>query len=196
MPGPLSTDGRSDPPPGTETPAPGAREGGTGFIAPDGEVHYMTVEGLKEYGLTDMSDEQVRDFLSNQGMGVLGLPEADAPYLLPMAFGYDGESRLYFSFFVGDGSRKHALSAETETASFLVYSADSPFFWESVQLTGTLAEIPEDEWDDHETALDNAWYLDLFEKVDTPGNVRLYEFEIRDQRGLKYTGLPPGLEGE
>jgi len=156
----------------------------------------MTVEGLKEYGLTEMSDEQVRDFLSNQGMGVLGLPAADAPYLLPMAFGYDGDERLYFAFFVGETSRKRDLSAETETARFLVYSADSPFFWESVMLTGTLSEIPGEEWAKHDAAMDNAWYLELFERAESPGTLRLYEFAVTDQRGLKYTGLPPGLRDE
>jgi nitroimidazol reductase NimA-like FMN-containing flavoprotein (pyridoxamine 5'-phosphate oxidase superfamily) len=153
----------------------------------------MTVEGLKSYGLAEMSDGQIRDFLANEGMGVLGLPAAEVPYLLPMAFGYDGDRRLYFSFFFGNGSRKRELSGRTDQASFLVYHADSPYFWESVTLTGSLREVPESEWADHEAALDNAWHLDLFEQVDGPGEMQLYEFFVEDQRGLKYTGLPPGL---
>ena len=153
----------------------------------------MTVEGLKQFGLEEMDDDQIRNFLLNQGMGVLGLPDEDVPYLIPMSFGYDGESRLYFSFFVDDESRKRDLSARTETARFLVYSADSPFFWESVVLTGTLVELPEEAWADHQAALENAWHLALFERADTAGGVRIYEFSIRDRRGLKYTGLPDGF---
>ncbi len=156
----------------------------------------MTVEGLKEYGLTEMSDAEIRDFLSNEGMGVLGLPTGDVPYLLPMSFGFDGERRLYFSFFLDNGSRKGCLTGQTDLASFLVYHADSPFFWESVALTGTIDEVPEAEWDDHEAALDNAWRLDLFEQVEGPGDVQLYVFVVDDQRGLKYTGLPPGIQGD
>lgn len=156
----------------------------------------MTVEELKEFGLTEMSDEEIANFLSNEGVGVLGLPDTNVPYLLPMAFGYDGESQLFFSFFLGDESRKRDVSSRTESAAFLVFSADSPFIWESVLLAGTLTERPQEEWADHEPALDNAWRLDLFERADSPGRIRLYEFTIRDQRGFKYTGLPPGLAEE
>lgn len=143
-----------------------------------------------------MNHEEIKNFLTNEGMGVLGLPDEEAPYMIPMSFGYDGESQLYFSFFLGENSRKRDLSARTEIARFLVFSADSPFFWESVMLTGTLAELSEEEWRDHEAALDNAWHLDLFEQADSPSQIKLYEFTIQDQMGLKYTGLPPGLTGK
>lgn len=154
----------------------------------------MTVEGLQEFGLEEMSDEQIENFLANQGVGVLGLPAGEVPYLLPMSFGYDGDSRLYFSYFLEGDSRKRELSERTEAARFLVYSADSPFFWESVALEGTLAEIPESEWDDHEAALENAWHLDLFTEADRTGEVRLYEFRVESRDGYKYTGIPPGLQ--
>lgn len=156
----------------------------------------MTVEDLKGFGLEEMTDEEIGNFLSNKGVGVLGLPDEAAPYLVPLSFGYDGDRRLYFTFYVGDGSRKRDLSDRTESARFLVFSAASPFFWESVVLTGTIDELPEEEEADREAALENAWHLDLFEEVDTPGMVELYEFTIQDERGLKYTGLPPGFAGE
>lgn len=35
-------------------------------------------------------------------------------------------------------------------------------------LTDILAELSEEEWRDHEAALDNAWHLDLFEQADRP----------------------------
>lgn len=163
------------------------------FIAGLALWYHMTIEGLKAFGLREMDEGQIRDFLANQGMGVLGLPVDGVPYLLPMSFGYDGESRLYFSFFLGEESRKRELSDRAEHASFLVYSADSPFFWESVALEGTIDEVAGDAWDDHAAAMDNAWHLQLFERAETPGRVELYEFTITDQRGLAYTGLPPGL---
>ncbi|MDS0474437.1 hypothetical protein [Natrinema sp. 1APR25-10V2] len=52
----------------------------------------MSVEELQEYGLEKMSDTEIRNFLSSQKTGVLGLPQEDAPYLLPLTFGYDGET--------------------------------------------------------------------------------------------------------
>lgn len=61
----------------------------------------MTIEGLKEFGLTEMNHEEIKNFLTNEGMEVLGLPDEEAPYMIPMSFGYDGESQLYFSFFLG-----------------------------------------------------------------------------------------------
>lgn len=154
----------------------------------------MTVEELQEYGLARMDDEEVRNFLTNQGMGVLGLPAADAPYLLPLSFGYDGGSRLYFTFVLGEESRKGTLIDRTETARFLVYKADTPFNWESVLLTGTVSEVPEDEWDDLEEAMAIAWRPDLFEQASDSVDTRVYAFEIRDQTGIKHVGLPPGFE--
>lgn len=154
----------------------------------------MTVDELREYGLEEMSDEEIRNFLTNEGHGVLGLPTEDAPYIVPMSFGFDGTSTLYFSYFVGEESRKDDLAEQTDVASFLVYSPDSVFYWESVLLTGSLSQLPESEWEAHQDALDNAWHLELFEKGNTAGHLKLYQFEITEQAGLKCTGLPPGME--
>lgn len=156
----------------------------------------MTVDVLREYGLEEMDDSEVRDFLTNEGSGVLGLPTAGAPYLIPISFGFDGGSQLYFSFFVGGESRKVRLAERAESASFLVYSADSIFFWESVLMEGGLSRLPRDEWDEHRDALENAWHLDLFEKAETAGELQIYAFEIEEQVGLKSMGLPPGLKQE
>lgn len=154
----------------------------------------MTVDVLREYGLKQMEDGQIRDFLTNQGVGVLGLPAEGAPYILPLAFGFDGESRLYLSFFVGGSSRKVELAGQADRASFLVYSADSIFSWESVLLEGALGKLPRDEWDEHDDALDNAWHLDLFTKAEMAGELQLYAFNIHEQVGLKSRELPPGLK--
>jgi nitroimidazol reductase NimA-like FMN-containing flavoprotein (pyridoxamine 5'-phosphate oxidase superfamily) len=149
----------------------------------------MTVEALEAFGLEEMSDDQIRDFLTNEGYGVLGLPTTDIPYMIPLSFGYEGEGTLYFTFFVGEGSRKRDLAESTDRARFLVYSAISPFFWESVMLTGTLSAA---EWADHQAAMDNAWHLDVFERAREVGTLQVFAFEIDQQRGLKYPGLPEG----
>ena len=51
----------------------------------------MTVDILQAYGLEQMDEGEIADFLTNRGGGVLGLPTAGAPYLIPMSFGFDGE---------------------------------------------------------------------------------------------------------
>ncbi len=154
----------------------------------------MTVETLKPYGLEELSESELRDFLFSQRVGVLGLPTGDHPYLLPMAFTYDGESSLYFTYFVGDSSRKVTLTENAETASFLVYAYTAVFSWESAILTGRINQIPEDEWHSHPDAVGGAWHLAIFDHAETAGEKLLYEFDITDQTGIKATGLPPGME--
>jgi len=124
----------------------------------------------------------------------LGLQGDAGPYLLPLSFGYDGESHLYFTYVLGSSSRKETLTEQTDTARFLVYSAESMFNWESVILTGTIEEIPLDDLDDHEGAMDNAWRPDLLTSADTSRGVKVYQFRIDEQVGIKHTGLPPGFQ--
>lgn len=156
----------------------------------------MSIDKLKDYGLEEMSGEEISDFLESQGVGVLGLPTGNAPYLIPMSFGYDGGSRLYFTYFAGDTSRKIELTRKAETAGFLVYSAESVFSWESVYLTGRITQVSMEEWGEHGDALENSWHLDLFQKAETSGELKLYEFRVLDSTGVRHPGLPPGLEPE
>lgn len=154
----------------------------------------MSVDELREYGLEQMSDAEIRGFLSSQGLGILGLPTEGAPYLLPLSYDYDGDSRLYFTYLVGSESRKSRLSEGSEHASFLVFSADSMFSWESVQLTGTLRKPRDDEPTEPEDGATRAWRPDLFRQADLSGGIEVYLFDIREQSGIKHTGLPPAFE--
>ncbi|MFB6311433.1 MAG: pyridoxamine 5'-phosphate oxidase family protein [Salinirussus sp.] len=153
----------------------------------------MTVETLLEYGLRRMDDKTIDNFLRHQGVGVLGFSTNGLPYLLPMAFGYDGDDRLYFSFFVDEPSRKAELAERTDRAAFLVYTADSMFAWESVRLEGSIRRLPEN-WDANPEALSNAWRLDVFERAESAGELRLYEFQVDDREGYTYAEVPPGFE--
>jgi nitroimidazol reductase NimA-like FMN-containing flavoprotein (pyridoxamine 5'-phosphate oxidase superfamily) len=155
----------------------------------------MTIESLLEHGLERMTADAVDDFLRAQNVGILGLPDRPTPYLLPLAYGYDGENRLFFTFFVEGSSRKVTRSERADAASFLVYRADSAFIWESVLLEGTVAELPETEWDAHEADISSAWRLDLFERAESAGDIRIFTLDITDRTGVKYTELPPGFAG-
>ena len=80
----------------------------------------------------------VDDFLSEQGTGVLSLQTGagEAPYPVPLSFGYDGEAIFFHS---GGRGRKNALVSEPTAASF-VYD-DSSEVWRSVVVAGTLAAV-------------------------------------------------------
>lgn len=156
----------------------------------------MTVERLAEYGVTRMDDGEIRDFLASQRSGILGLPADEAPYLLPLSFGFDGEEELYFTYVTGDESRKRTLSDRADRARFLVYSATSAYVWESVLLTGTISEVHPDERAALEDVLANAWRPELFETAFGEETVSIYRFRIDERRGFRHSGLPPGLKGD
>ncbi|MBX0296122.1 pyridoxamine 5'-phosphate oxidase family protein [Haloarcula nitratireducens] len=153
----------------------------------------MTIEGLTDFGMSEMSDEEIEGFLTSQSMGTLGLPTETEPYLVPMSYGYDGGSRLYFYFVVGNESRKAELASRAESASFLVYSAETAFNWESVRLTGTIRELPGDRRDHVEETAAPTWRPELFEAASESLGTRIYEFRIEEWTGVRHTGLPPGF---
>jgi nitroimidazol reductase NimA-like FMN-containing flavoprotein (pyridoxamine 5'-phosphate oxidase superfamily) len=151
----------------------------------------MTLDELGEYGMETMDDEEIQGFLSAQGTGVLGLPTDGAPYLLPLSFGFDGESTLYFTYLLGAESRKEELTARADAATFLVYDAPSAFNWESVVLTGTISAVPEER---REPVTESAWRPDLFRRAVEAGEVEVYRFDVDEQVGIRHTGLPPAFE--
>lgn len=154
----------------------------------------MEVDELQELGVERMDGQEIRGFLSSQKTGVLGLPTQSAPYLLPISYGYDEESTLYFTYFVSSSSQKKSLSEKAETASFLVYSVESMFMWESVALTGSIDEVPEEEWGSIDSILSDVWRPDIFNTAQMSGDIAVYAFRINEQSGIKHTGLPPGLD--
>lgn len=154
----------------------------------------MTVDELGAYGLERLTDEEIDAFLATQRIGVLGLPTGSGPYMLPLSFGFDGESQLYFTYVLGDESRKMRLSEQAESATFLVYSAESAYNWESVSLTGRLEEVPESEWDDLQDVLADAWRPGLIEDAAASAEIAVYRFLPEARTGVKHTGLPPGFD--
>lgn len=156
----------------------------------------MSVDELHEYGLERMSDGEIRGFLASQGLGILALPTEGAPYLLPLSYDYDGDRCLYFTYLVGSDSRKTRLSEGVEEASFLVFSADTMFSWESVLLTGELRKPRAEESAEPPEGASRAWRPDLFERADLSAGVEVFIFEIEDQSGIKHTGLPPEFRSD
>lgn len=154
----------------------------------------MVVEELELFGLTTLSDEDIRHFLSSQRMGVLGLPTERGPYMLPFSYGYDEGDELYLTYLVGPESRKLELTEAAESASFLVYAVNTPYNWTSARLTGSLRSVPADEWGELRDILTDAWQPAVLESAEFAGEVRVYAFEIDEQEGITHQGLPPAFE--
>lgn len=154
----------------------------------------MSLDELAEFGMERMTDTEIRTFLSSQRVGVLSLPATGAPYQLPLSYGFDGESTLYFTYVLGTESRKADLTDAAETAGFLVYRADSAFNWESVSLTGPIEELPESAWDDVQETLSTTWRPSLFETAATSLDASVYRLRIERMQGIKHTGLPDGFQ--
>lgn len=148
----------------------------------------MSIAEIRDSGAEQMEQEEVKQFLREQGVGVLALSDRDVPYVLPLSFGYDGESRLYFTYLLfGAQSKKEDLSERVERARFLVYSAASMHEWRSVLLTGELEGVPDEEWNELQTAMQNAWHPDLFSAATPMRGIKGYRFSITDRTSLKHT---------
>ncbi|WP_336338405.1 pyridoxamine 5'-phosphate oxidase family protein [Haloarcula brevis] len=153
----------------------------------------MTIDQLAEYGLEQMADEEIRAFLADHSTGVLGLPTADIPYLVPLSYGFDDGAALYFTYLLGESSRKADLTEQAGRGRFLVYDIETAFEWQSVMLDGDISRVPEAEWDDITALTQNAWRPNTLQTATTSGGVALYEFEITDLAGIRQTGLAPGF---
>ena len=154
----------------------------------------MSIGQLQEYGLERMDDESIREFVDSQRTGVLGLTADDVPYMVPMSYAYDGDDTIYFTYVLGTSSRKEDLSEEHRRARFLVYSVETMFNWESVLLKGNISKTPESEWPELEPLLRETWRPELFRNASTSGSVRVYEFTVTHQAGIRHTGLAPGFQ--
>lgn len=154
----------------------------------------MTVGKLRGLGLESMDDEEVDAFLRTQGVGILALPTGGVPYVLPMSFGYVGGDKIYFTFLMGEQSRKADLIEDGLRARFLVYSARSMFTWQSVLVTGQLKTVPDDEWEEMDGVMENAWRPDLLQGALDEDDITCCQLDIEETTGYKHTGLPEGFE--
>ncbi|WP_049912202.1 pyridoxamine 5'-phosphate oxidase family protein [Halorubrum kocurii] len=146
----------------------------------------MSIDAIAESTAASMSEGQMRELLEAEGVGTLGLPTGDLPYLIPVSFGFDGDATLYFVFLLfGTESRKETLVSEAGRGRFLVYRADSMYDWQSVSVTGPITAVEEGEWDELRSAMENAWHPNVFSSAHPMRGVRGYRFEIDEWTGLQ-----------
>lgn len=147
----------------------------------------MSIGAITESGMNSMEDDGIRTFLTEQGVGILGIQDDGVPYLVPLSFGFDGESTLYFVFLLfGTESRKETLTDENRRARFLVHRADSMHEWQSVSCTGSISHVADEDWDELLDTMENSWHSDLFSSARPMRGVRGYRFEIEDWSGIQY----------
>lgn len=147
----------------------------------------MSISAIVESGMVSMDDDQISDFLTQQGVGILGIPDEEFPYLVPLSFGYDGDSAIYFVYLLfGTESRKETLTDQAQRGRLLVYNARSMHEWQSVSATGQISAINDDEWDTLQATMENAWHPDLFSSATPMRGVRGYRFDIEDWAGVQY----------
>ena len=146
----------------------------------------MSIDAIAESTATSMSEGQMGELLETEGVGTLALPTGDLPYLIPISFGYDGKTMLYFVFLLfGAESRKETLTNEAGRGRFLVYRAQSVYDWESVSVAGRITAVEEGEWDELRSAMENAWHPNVFSAAHPMRGVRGYRFEIDEWTGLQ-----------
>ncbi|WP_227356070.1 pyridoxamine 5'-phosphate oxidase family protein [Haladaptatus salinisoli] len=150
----------------------------------------MAPETFAEIEGIGMEREEVDTFLREQGVGVLSLTDGQEAYGVPVSFGYDGEDSLYFVFLrIGEQSKKEQFAEQTERASLTVYNVDSKHVWTSVIVSGSLHQIPDREWNELETAIeDNAWYPSLFSEAEPMRDIQGWELRMDDVTGQQSEG--------
>jgi nitroimidazol reductase NimA-like FMN-containing flavoprotein (pyridoxamine 5'-phosphate oxidase superfamily) len=135
----------------------------------------------------EMSDDEISELLTDQGVGVLSMTKDGVPYGIPLSFGYGGGDRLYF-LFAGhsEEGRKTIYAERSSRASFLVYETYPDDEWKSVVVEGTLARITIDDWETAREAMaDNAYRPDLLTNVEPREDPRVWAVDIAEWSGRK-----------
>ncbi|SDF03581.1 hypothetical protein SAMN04488067_101506 [Halorubrum xinjiangense] len=93
----------------------------------------------------EMSEAEVDAHLSRHETGVLALARDDAPYAIPISYGYDADERaLYLRLVSTPDSEKREFLASTPRARVVVYEDENDEY-ASVVGVGTLERVDLDE---------------------------------------------------
>ena len=134
----------------------------------------------------EMSDDEIDQFLTEQGHGTLSLADDGAAYGVPISFGYDGEL-LYMSLLeFGDESMKGAFLETTSTACLTTYDVTTRFDWKSVIVRGEIRDVSDDDVEYMDGVLDeNAWFPTIFPPSDPMTGVHHISLVPEERSGRK-----------
>lgn len=153
----------------------------TGYEGTDDERVTETTADAPD---VQMDPEASAAFLERQGWGYLTLADGGEAYSVPMSFGWDGGSTLYFQVQTDDDSEKMAYLDATTTATFVVAEVQPPE-WSSVVVRGGVERVPDDEAEKAYSAFaDNAWFPACPWTTDKdPTEIEFYKLEAEELTG-------------
>lgn len=142
---------------------------------------------MTEQAATTMDSIEIREFLQDQGTGVLALAKASDAYAVPVSFFYDGEQQcVYLRLGYASGSQKRRYAKATDHASLVVYD-DTDEGWKSVVIEGHLEEISDNTLDsaleEHGEQLDIP-YVRIFDRPTDEIEFRTVRINITSMKGI------------
>ncbi len=150
----------------------------------EGTSDEQVTEATPEPPDVQMAPKASAELLEGQGWGCLTLADGGEAYSVPLSFGYDGDSTLYFQVQTDDDSDKMAYMDATTTATFLVPEVQPPE-WSSVVVRGGVERVPDEEVEAAYSAFaDNAWFPTCPWTADKdPTEVEFYKMEAEELTG-------------
>jgi nitroimidazol reductase NimA-like FMN-containing flavoprotein (pyridoxamine 5'-phosphate oxidase superfamily) len=142
---------------------------------------------MQGYGV-EMTDEEVAEFLTRQGHGVLSFG-GETPYGSPISFGFDvASNRCIFQLLSDGDSKKDAALTESDRVNLVAYEWNDVDDWRSVIITGELSSIPEDSIEAVDAATIFADYatvasLTVFDKPLSELTAEWYELDVAELTG-------------
>lgn len=141
------------------------------------EVHSLL--GIK------MDEPEIDEVLTEVGVGVLSMSAAGMPYGVPLSFGYDGDSSLYFVFLGATTElRKETYAQQSDVANFTTFEINPDGSWRSVIVAGPLDRITIEEWDTaREAVVDNAYQSNLLSEYELQENPNVWALRTQERSG-------------
>ena len=135
---------------------------------------------------TEMSTADTDALLGRHETGVLSLARDDAPYSIPISYGYDAERRTFYLRLVStpDSEKRKFLSSSPD-ARLVVQEEDEPTYRSAVA-KGTLEEVSTDEMTvDHIEQFGDAKrpLFEVWGESKRDLTIQLYEFDADDISG-------------
>lgn len=135
-----------------------------------------------------MEPSAVDALLGNHETGVLSLAREDAPYAIPISYGYDASnSRFYLRLVSTPESAKRAFLDSSPEAKLVVYD-ESGDTYRSVIATGHLEHVPREELTVEHIEQYGAAKRPLFEVWADPKpdlDIRLYQLDAEELTGRR-----------
>jgi hypothetical protein len=140
-----------------------------------------------------MRETDVDELLLEVGWGVVSMAHDGRPYSLPLSFGYEPPSAIYFVFAgASDEGRKVRYAESTAAAGLLVVDIEGPSDWRSAYVEGPLERVHAEEWDAAREALaDNGWHPQLYTNVEKGTDPRVWKLAVDEKNGRR-VGSPGG----